>query len=69
MILFIYFLGVLLSWFIFYIYERNLYKKVEIYTFTLGDLVLSLALSTISWLAAAFLLCTLSNEIVLIRKE
>lgn len=69
MILFIYLLGVLLSLFLLYIYERNQYKKVKIYTFTLGDLVLSLALSAVSWFAVALLLCTLSNEIVLIRKE
>lgn len=69
MILFIYLLGVLLSWFLLYVYERDQYKKVKIYTFTLGDLMLSLALSAVSWLAVALLLCTLSNRIVLIRKE
>lgn len=69
MVLFIYFLGVLLSWFLLYVYERIQYKKVKFYTFTLGDLVLSLALSAASWFAVALLLCTLSNKIVLIKKE
>lgn len=65
MVLFIYLLGVLSSWFLLYVYERIQYKKVKFYTFTLGDLALSAA----SWFAVALLLCTLSNKIVLIKKE
>lgn len=69
MILFIYILGVLLSWFLLFIYERNQYKKEKFYVFTLLDLVLSLALSASSWIAVALLLCTISNKIVIIKKE
>lgn len=69
MVLFIYLLGVLSSWFLLYVYERNQYKKEKVYIFTLLDLVLSLALSAASWLAVALLLCTISNKIVLLKKE
>ena len=69
MIIFIYLIGVVVTLFLFYMIEKNDYRRLKTYTFSLGTLVLYLLFSLLSWIAVFTLIGVISDDITIIRKS
>ena len=68
-IIFIYLIGVVVTLFLFYMIEKNDYRRLKTYTFSLGTLVLYLLFSLLSWMAVIIVGGVIIGDTIIIRKS